>query len=330
MLKRKLARTLCRTLCVSNCLQVTDKGIEYFCGIKETNVAVCCRGLENLLIRGTSVTPKGVSHALIHLRNVKIVDYDEKHPGIVCPETFMTSFSCDDEGSIVIETIIMLPPHGFLRCTRIEKKVYSNQLANMIDLSSRLCPVDENVDPRMSFDLGIVPFLARFGRSLLNLSLHRLNGVNIFLISTSCPHLKSIKLKSCSFVPLGAQNIPMSFIEEIEFDGTNGRQITRRGLFHLFLSPNLTNISIVHAIYLSDHMLNFAFCKHRFQHLKRLKLFGCGNISNEAFKSTFLVESNALRSIKIWGCLQLSLPNVRDEWNELVSKKNFDVDIVFL
>ena len=281
------------------------------------------------------VTTSGVRFAVINLQKLKIVDYDENVPacvraGIVRPESYMTSFSCDADGSLVFETILTLPPDGFLTCTRIEKNVYSNQLATMVDLSSGLSPAHQTVHPRISFVLGVVPFLTRFGLSLCNLSLDSISDVDLFLITACCPLLKIIKLKRCRFVPLPSHNIPMSFIEEIEFDGTSGGQITGRGLLHLLLSPKLTNISIVHGKYLSDRILNFVFSKHRFQHLKRLKLFGCPNISNETFKSIFLIELNVLRNIKICGCSQLNLPTVRNEWNELVSRKNFDLKIAFL
>ena len=323
-----------RTLCVSNCMLVTDQGILWFCGQVKENTGVCRGGLENLFIRGTSVTTSGVSDAVCLLHELKHVDYDEVVPacvrgGIVRPRSNLLSFSCGADGSLVIETLVTLSPDSSVKCTRIEEKVYTNQIASMVDLSSILSPPMQTGEPNISFILGVVPFLTRFGYSLRNLSLDNISDVDVFFITFTCPLLKSIKFKRCRFIALPARNIPRSFIEDIEYDGSVGGQITGRALLHFFLSPKLTSISLIYAQRLSDRILNFAFSKHGFQHLKRLKLFACHGISNEAFKSAFLVDSNVLQCINIWECLKLSSKNVRDEWRELARTKNWDVQIDF-
>ena len=335
-----------RSLCVSNCTLVTDLGISWFCDRDKKNVDVRCGGLEFLLIRDTSVTSFGVHLAVKNLRKLKQLDCNEDlrncvPAAIVRPMSHMTSFTCTLKGKLTIEKYSLLSPDALIqyRSTRMEDDVYNYQLASMFDLSAKLIvrPSRQTLFPYISFRLGIVPCLTRFGALLKNLSLDNFSDVDIFFITSTSPLIQSITLQRCSYrdpttslIPLPARNIPPSFIETIIYEGTMGGYVSSHELFHLLMSPKLTNISFSFCSTVNDDILFRAFDSHRFQHLKRITLFFCCNVSNEAFKSVFLVEPNVLEYVKIVACQQLSMPEVRVEWKELARTNNWDVEFVFL
>ena len=315
-----------------------------FCGLTESrNVGVCYGGLDSLFIRGTKVTTRGVNEAVGNLKKLKQLDYDAElracvPANIVRPMTHMTSFICNVTGTLTIEKYALLPNGALHQRRRTETNVYTHELANMLDISSTLT-MRRYMRPLfsyISFRMGIVPFLRRFGSLLRNISLDNISDIDIFFITSTCPLVQSITLQGCSFrdpgaslIPLPARNIPPSFIENIIYDSTLGGWVSSLELLHLLLSPKLTDISFNCCSTLNDEVLYRAFNSHRFKHLKRLSLNFCDNISNEAFKSVFLVESNVLQFVEIVGCRQLSKPHVRAQWIDLTTRKNWDVKFVF-
>ena len=289
------------------------------------------------------MTRYGVDFASRHLRRLNQLDYDDElqacvPAAIVRPHSQLLSFSCVSDGSLSIETILTLSTNSFLKNTRQENRISRNQLPTMMNLLSKLHSALPNVNPIISFRLDVVPFLARFGQSLRNISLDSFDDVDIFFITATCPLLKSISLIRSnftgyenSFISVPAQDFIPFNISDINYDPLYcTRPISSTALLHLFMSPNLTKIRLVRCSTLNDDMLYRAFKSHRFKTLKQLTLFSCHEISNEAFKSTFLVESNVLERITIWSCEQFNSPSVEAEWNELVTINNWDVEIVFL
>ena len=321
-------------------------GISLFCGLPTSqNAGVCCGGLESLFIRDTKVTSVGIHLAVGNLKKLKQLDYDDElrasvPANIVRPMSHMTSFICNVNGTLTIEKYAILS-HGTLlqhRSARTEKNVYTHQLANMLDISSKLNVRRSKrlLFSYISFRMGIVPFLTRFGSLLRNLFLDSISDVDIFFITFTCPLVQSVTFRCCTFrdpdaslIPRPARNIPPSYIENIRCDCTLGGWVSSDELLHLFMSPKLTNISLNFCPALNDDVLYRAFNNHRFKNLKRLSLFFCDNISNEAFKSVFLVESNVLQFVEIIACRQLSEPNVRAEWIDLTTRNNWDVKFMF-
>ena len=331
-------------MCVSNCLSITDLGIRRFCGIKSPNIGVCFGGLEDLFVRETSVTRYGVDSAIRRLKRLQQIDCDDElepfvPAAIVRPQSQLLSFSCVSDSSLTIETLLALSTNSsFLKCIRHENGIYTNQLANMRHLLSKLHPSLHNVNPIVSFRVDAAPFLTRFGESLRNISLHSFDDVDIFFITATCPLLQSINVNRCNFtgsansiIPVQLRNFTPLNIEDIKFESVYYKgPISRAELLHLFMSPHLTNIRLVRCTTLDDDILFRAFNSHGFKTLKQLTLFSCHDISNEAFKAAFLVESNVLERITIWACAKLSSPNVEAEWNELATINNWDVEIMFL
>ena len=191
---------LIRSLCVSNCLLVTDKGVWLFCGLLEPNAGVC-DSMEYLFLRSTSVTSFGVCLAVQHLRKLKYLDCvhalraSSDNLVIVPPKSYFNSFHCSVEGRLQFETVTELSPYTVgQRVTRREVNVSSYQLANLHDLSSPLRPfLLQNLNPYFSFTADVVPcFKSRFSGSLRNISLQYLLAVDVFVLTTTCPHIKSI------------------------------------------------------------------------------------------------------------------------------------------
>ena len=285
----------------------------------------------------------GVRCAVRNLKKLKQLDYNRQlrvcvRAGVFRPALHMMSFSCSMNGSLSLETFFLLSPDPkHKHCSeRTENTVSTYQLATMVDLSSELRESIQNVFPYISFRLGIVPFLTRFGASVQNINLDFLSDVDVFFITFSCPLVKCIYLYRCSFrsfelslIPLPQRTIPPAYIENITYDGSSGGPIGREELLHLFMSPNLTNISLNYCSTLTDDILYAAFNSHEFIYLKQLTLVYCDNVSNEAFKSIFLRESNVLKYIKIIECRQLSSPVVMDEWNAVATRKNWDIEFIF-
>ena len=322
-------------------MDVTDSGISRFCGSDKPNVGVCFGGLEYLFVRGTSVTSSGIHCAATHLKRLKQLDCEKEtrdffRLGITRPVSRMLSFDCGSDGSLSIEKVVLISRNALLKSTRKEDKVYTNQLVTLVDLSETLRPPRHFANRRISFYLGIVPFLTTFGNPLRAIALRNFT-VDIFFITYTCPLIQRIKLKYCIFcdsadslIPLPDRNVPPSCIEELDYQGFVMPRDSSEELLHLLMSPKLVNISIMYCANLYDDVLHSAFNSHRFKHLKRLTLYSCDNVSNEAFKSIFLVDSNVLQYIKIWNCRQLSLQSVFAEWVELATKNNWDIKIVFL
>ncbi|XP_049814739.1 uncharacterized protein LOC126262271 [Schistocerca nitens] len=197
------------------CNHVTDEGLK--CLIPGFSDSTGCKHLEELYVFESSVTEKGVTLALEHLKKLRIVDFRE-----LCTSLILLYNKCMTNGSRLLEDGLKITHINNLGVCRPAQKLQFDQ--KIVRICQILCPNLRNLKVRVTdFDVahlkklpsltavefvynigrplspgeGTVNFLTQYGHQLSALTIIcNLFAVELFVtIGDNCPNLKELWIK---------------------------------------------------------------------------------------------------------------------------------------
>jgi hypothetical protein len=192
----------------------------------------------------------------------------------------------------------------------------------------------------VTFGGGVTPILEAFGNSSLKeLSLEKLEDVNIQVITQLCPNLHSLDLLdnfsyfTAKLVKEWVMTEPqvLKQLEKLKLSGRgSGRphSIPREHLILLLSSPLLVEITIARCSTFDDDILQKVARIQTFSNLEELVVRGCHNVTEKGIDN-FMNAQNPIKEIVLFSCRQISKSNV-ECWERQAKKNNWQLLIVYL
>ena len=297
-----------------------------------------CQLLEHLHLRDSKVTEFGLHIAVRGLKKLRFLDHQLPIPdnerNVRQPTAHLKSFMCSRHGIARFTCTIPLSSDGMHSTKKYSSTSLSDVvIAGVFDVMANFNHHKRSVYRRnllITFNGGVVPYLARFGQPLQRLKFYRFQGLELEVVFMMCPRLRKLTLLwNSSYVStLPIVTIPtclehFKFVGELdsEMDGNCGDIST------VLLAPSLKTVYIENCPNLDDEMIQNAFKKHQFETLESLTLINCENVGKDVFEKAFLCRLNALKSMKLVFCHRLCTVANQEEWARLAGGLNFDLKI---
>ena len=312
---------------------VSDAGVQWLFGSNDSNAANIyhngCQLLVSLFVRYSNVTVLGVRLAMVMLKKLQFVDFENTLPlvnGVTLPPCFLIGFSCYKGGTVHLKNKLFLTPAVEIVHHVMELKLSNRHLADAVDTMSYFDTTDGE-DGALSFGEGLVPFLLRFGGFLKVISLTSFDLVDVFFILRSCPRLYALTVE-CSAGYISSFPHPQIslVLERFNYKGLGGACIESVEIQYLLSSPNLKHVEICDCSNLIDSVIQTAFEIHEFAKLEKLVLRKCNNLSTGAFVRVFLSRANSLKVILLDRCKHLCTTRNQSEWSALKIRHNWDLN----
>ncbi len=342
-----------RQLDIRSC-DVTDDGIEGLFGQ--------CKSIDELIIFGTEVTPKGVELALRNLPLLKILGHWKVMEALgemkkkdleknICPKYALVELRLlKDNDSPLASGALCMTASLCPFVTHVElnslARVTDSELLGLKALESLskltfCCNIDDQC--RITFDGGLAPLLLSRGNSLKTLELEALPiPVRLGIIVKCCPNLK--------FLALNCEYSTSTWQEETEADNTFTKQtetdmvlnqleelrVSRIGrLFRapeppmkellLVLTTTLETLAFGNCDSITDNFLRQFYQLDSLKGLKQLEFLKCNKVTKVGI-DLFLKDESSLEKLGVYECDSVSEEDILD-WQERAKNLNWDLEV---
>ena len=308
-----------------------------------------CQQLESLFIRNCSnVSQNGVNLAMNFLRNLKVLDHELPLPqndrNIQRPTASLISLMCNQRNVVKLTCTLPLTT-DVLSSKQVQANFVTDTHLTAVAEVMNLKPEPDNLLNLITFEVGVVNFLTRFGTPLTTLELLNLHRVDVLFIFRTCCRLQNLALfqiasfQSNTFPnptthPLlvlhGSNEPPVARnLETFRLVGNLGSEEAncRDILSIVLMAPNLRVLEIENCTHLVDTILLDALSQQGFERLESLTLINCNELTKDVFVHVFLTQTKNLKYLKLVRCTHLCTVSNRDEWMSIAKRFNWDLRI---
>ena len=300
-----------------------------------------CQLLEYLHVRDSNVTEFGLHIAVQGLKRLRFLDHQLPIPdndrNVQRPTAHLQSFMCSRNGIARFTCTVPLSSGGVYSTKKYEVSVLSDaNLAGVVDIMANFNNLQRLVHNRpylITFEGGIVPYLAQFGDPLQRLKFYRLQELDVLFTFVMCPRVKNLSLLWNSAYVSTLQNLIIpKCLEHFKFVGELESEMGGRckDMSALLMAPSLKTVYIENCPNLDDEMIQNAFESHRFENLESLTLINCENVGKDVFVDAFLSRRNSLKALKLVFCHHLCTVANQEEWGRLAELFNWDLKVEFI
>ncbi|XP_046651734.1 dynein regulatory complex subunit 6-like isoform X1 [Daphnia pulicaria] len=357
-----------RELDVSHCPAVTDAGIQRLCGdahhLGEESGRIDymwdngkCKCIQILLVKGTSVTKKGIQIALQNLPSLRVLRHELVLE--VLSDMHQLAFESNNLPLIskysLIEIAVASPyTHGslglaLLLCPSIVNvKIkgisgfLNSDLFELLSVAS-LCHLHISACPEVTFYDGVIPLLKAHGNLLESLKLKTFNDVDFHSISELCPNLNSLSIDNCVCceIPVGEQDssvrwkriqVERPILKNLEVLRLIYSSLNPESLLLLLSSPSLRGLEITGCFELTDGILETDALLHDFQNLEELLVAFCDSLTKKGI-DLLMSDKNSIKEMTLLfnhTHSELLTAENMNEWKDKSKQKNWELKLDFL
>ena len=350
-----------RELNVSSC-PITDMGLMSLCVSFDPSY-VKCKKLVKLHISNTAITHKGAQRAVEHLQSLQLLEFPD-----TCDVIYRARTHCGDRArdELAKEDVLRLR-----LLTMSQMKDYAAPVQETVHVSVLVCPyltevhfmrgaTDECVrslselehlrvlhlgnsdEELITFDGGVLPFITERGSSLLDLSLHEVNKIDIGAIAACCPNLKKISCLVAGYptaefpihthpeLIMAMKHPPFSMLEQVKVlihspENTFPPQYVKL-LMVKALKLRSLHLAFIHA--LDDTVLDFILEANSLKELEVCYLESCHSLSGDGIRR-LIQECEVMKSLVMKYCNEITRQDF-SEYCKLCSDNNYEMNIEWL
>lgn len=324
---------------------------------------VKCKKLYKLDISNTGVTCRGAQVAIENIKHLTFLDFPD-----ICEAVCQARKNCD------VYTKDDLPSEQILNLrylTISQMKQYMTPIPHSVKVAVLVCPfitevhfmrgatdkcvtllselqhlhvlhIGNSDEEFISFEDGILPLLQTRGNSLLDLSLHEVNKIDLGLIAALCQNLKKF---SCLIAGYPVAEFPMhthpEIIASVNHDVFSKLEQVKL-LIHTpentfpaqyvkILTVNAVKLRELHFAFvhsLTDTVLDFILNANKFEHLENCYFESCNKLSGDSINQLIDV-CQVMKSLVLKYCNEITRQDFA-QYCKFCRDNNFEMNIEWM